>query len=286
MQLGEYELIPVSGGTFRLDGGTMFGVVPQPLWQQKSPPDKRNRIRMAANCLVVRTGGHTVLIETGYGSKASEKERELFALEAGNPLVENLARRGIEPEAIDTVILTHLHFDHAGGATVRDEGAKLRPSFPNARYVVQRAEWETATSGAPELEGSYPQENLLPLAEAGQLELVDGDAELRPGISAHVTGGHTRGHQAILIESGGKTAVYVGDLCPTTAHLRRMWCMAYDLFLLETRRVKPELLGRAADEDWLVLFDHDPDVIASRLDRDPKQEFVLRDPFFSTAPTR
>jgi glyoxylase-like metal-dependent hydrolase (beta-lactamase superfamily II) len=283
MQLGDFEIIPVSGGTFRLDGGAMFGVVPQPLWQPKAPPDKRNRIRMAANCLLVRTGAHTVLIETGYGSKAGERERELFALEGDDPLIRNLARRGIEPEAIDTVLFTHLHFDHAGGATVRGEDGELRPTFPNARYVVQRVEWETATSGAPELEGSYPHENLLPLADAGQLDLVDGDVELRPGISARVTGGHTRGHQAILIESHGRPAIFLGDLCPTTAHLRRMWCMAYDLYPLETRAVKPELLGRAADEGWTVFFDHDPDVIASQLERDPKHEFVLREPVFSGA---
>jgi glyoxylase-like metal-dependent hydrolase (beta-lactamase superfamily II) len=282
MQLGDFELISVSGGTFRLDGGAMFGVVPKVLWQKKAPPDERNRIPMATNCLVVRDGKQTVLIETGYGSKATPKERDIFELQAGNPLVEGLSRHRIAPEEIDTVLLTHLHFDHAGGAIWRDPDGTLRPTFPNARYVAQRAEWETATSGAAELEGSYPDENLLPLAEADQLELVDGDVELRPGIRARVTGGHTRGHQAMVIESGGQAAVYLGDVCPTTAHLRRMWCMGYDLFPLETRRVKPALLGQAADEGWLVFWDHDPQVIAAYLGRDDSREFVLREPVYRT----
>lgn len=283
MQLGNFELLSVSGGTFRLDGGAMFGVVPKVLWRKKAPPNARNYIVMDTNCLLVRTGDHTVLIETGYGPKASEKERNLFALEAGNPLLENLARHGIAAEEIDTVLLTHLHFDHAGGATLRDADGRLRPTFPKARYVVQRAEWETATSDVPELEGSYPGENLLPLAEANQLELVDGDVELRPGFRARTTGGHTRGHQAIVLESGGETAVYLGDLCPTTAHLRRLWCMGYDLYPLETRRVKPQVLGQAADEGWLVFWDHDPEVIAAYLERDERQEFVLREPIVRSA---
>lgn len=278
IKLGDLELVSVSGGTLRTDGGQMFGVVPKPLWQRRAPADERNRIRMDTNCLLVRNGQETVLIDTGYGSKATERQRELFALEAGNPLLENLARHGVAPDDVDVVILTHLHFDHAGGATLRTSDGQLRPTFPRARYLVQRVEWETAVAELPELKGAYFQDDLAPLAEADQLALVDGDVSLVRGIRARVTGGHTRGHQALLLESGGETAVYLADLCPTTAHLRTFWNMAVDLYPLEVRREKPALLGEAAERDWLVFWDHDPDVVAARLARDRREDFVLKEP--------
>ncbi len=273
VSIGNWELQTVSGGRFMLDGGAMFGVVPKPLWERAISPDQRNRIPLATNCLLARNGQHTVLVDTGYGSKLSEKEREIYSSAPGSPLVENLATIGLGPEDIDLVVFSHLHFDHAGGGTQRAAGGTLQPAFPKATYVAQRREWIDAISGAAELRGSYPPENLLPLHEAGQLRLIDGDETIVPGLLAMVTGGHTAGHQALAFRSGGDTAVYLGDLCPTRAHLPSLWCMAYDVYPLDTRRRKPAMLGQAADENWLVFWDHDPDRPCSRLVRDERREF-------------
>lgn len=273
MQLGDFKLTTISGGRFLIDGGTMFGVVPKLLWERKFRPDEQNYIPQATNCVLVESDERRVLIDTGYGSKLSDKERQIFGSEEGDPLVDSLSGAGFGVEEIDTVILSHLHFDHAGGATRMNEAGELAPTFPNAEYVAQKLEWEIATSGVPELRGAYPQDNLLPLEAAGQLRLIDGDEEILPGMRAIVTGGHTRGHMAIAIESGGDTAIFLGDICPTTRHFRSLWCMAYDVDLLQTRRSKPELLGQIADNGWLALFDHDPDCAAARIERAERIEF-------------
>lgn len=279
MQLGEFTLSTVSGGRFQLDGGTMFGVVPKALWQRLLPANEKNNIPQATNCVLVQTGDRNILIDTGYGSKLTEKERKIYASEEGSPLERSLADYGLTAEQIDVVILSHLHFDHAGGATTAGEDGSVVPTFPNAEYVAQRSEWETATAELPELRGAYPLQNLLPLEETGQLRLIDGDVEILPGIRAHITGGHTLAHSAIIIESGGETAVYLGDLCPTWRHLPTLWGMAYDLEVLQIRREKPRMLGRIADEGWLALSDHDPDHAAARLERDDRRDFRVAEAF-------
>jgi glyoxylase-like metal-dependent hydrolase (beta-lactamase superfamily II) len=275
MKLGKLTLSTVSGGRFQLDGGSMFGVVPKPLWSRVYEPDEKNRIQHGTNCVLVQDGSRNLLIDTGYGSKLSPKEREVFASEEGSPLLASLAACGLSVEQIETVILSHLHFDHAGGATRFDESGKLVPTFPRATYIAQRVEWETATAELPELRGSYPLENLLPLRETGQLKLVDGNVVLTPGIRAIVTGGHTAGHMSVVIESDDQTAVFLADLCPTWRHLRTLWCMAYDVDLLQTRRMKPKLLGEIADNGWLALSDHDDQHAAARIARDSRQDFVV-----------
>ncbi len=276
MKIGNFEIATVSGGYFRLDGGTMFGVVPKGLWNRRFPSDENNLIAQDTNCLLAQRDGRSFLIDTGYGSKLSEKTRKIFRSQSGDPLVENLAQLGISPEEIDVVILSHLHFDHAGGATQNVEG-QLRTTFPNAEYVAQQAEWETATADLPELRGAYPQENLFPLKASGQLRLIDGDVEIAPGIRSIVTGGHTAAHQVIIIEDDGHSAIYLGDICPTTRHLPMMWCMAYDVDLLQTRRIKEELLARAVDENMVAVFDHDPDQAAAFLARDEKGAISIRE---------
>lgn len=275
MQLGDFTLQIVSGGTFRIDGGTMFGVVPRVLWAAVFEPDQENTIAQATNCLLVRSPSHTVLIDTGYGTGLSETQRRRLQAEPGNVLLESLAECEVSPEDIDTVILSHLHFDHVGGALRKDEDGQVGPTFPNAAYVVQQGEWKRATAGLHELRAAYSADWVAPLAEAGQLELVEGDVELRPGIHAIVTGGHTRDHQALLVDSDGEQVFYPVDICPTSRHLSSLWCLAYDENLLQTRRCKSELLGRAVDEDWLVVFDHDPDTVAARLVREPRKEFTV-----------
>ncbi|MEX0715078.1 MAG: MBL fold metallo-hydrolase [Planctomycetaceae bacterium] len=275
MLLGDLELLTVSGGTYRIDGGTMFGIIPKALWSRVFPCDDDNDIFQATNCVLVRGDGRTVLIDTGYGAKLPEKMRRNLHTEEGDPLAASLAARGVLPEEIDTVILSHLHFDHAGGATALAADGSLTRAFPNAEYVVQRGEWDEATAGRIELKNAYPQENIVSLGEQGVLRLIEGDVEIVPGIRSLVTGAHTRWHQALVIESGGETAIYLADLCPTTRHMPTFWGMAYDVDPLRTRRFKPELLGRIADEDWLALFDHDPDHAAARLRRDDRREFVI-----------
>ncbi|MEX2286260.1 MAG: MBL fold metallo-hydrolase [Planctomycetaceae bacterium] len=275
MQLGSVTLTTISGGRFRLDGGSMFGVVPKPLWSKVHPPDENNTIPHGTNCVLVRDGRRNILIDTGYGSKLSSRQREVFAGEAGDPLLASLAAHGLLAEQIDAVILSHLHFDHAGGSTRYDENGALVPTFPRATYIAQKLEWEIATAELPELRGAYPLENLLPLRAAGQLQLVDGDVELVPGIRAIITGGHTAGHMAVVIESEDDTALFLADVCPTWRHLRTLWCMAYDVNLLQTRRIKSKLLGQIADNNWLALCDHDADHAAARIARDDRQDFVV-----------
>ena len=275
MQFGDFELTTISGGTLRLDGGAMFGVVPRPVWERARPADEQNRVPLATNCLLVRGKGAVMLVDTGYGTKATAKERELFALEAGQPLVENLAAAGVQPEEVDHVVMTHLHFDHAGGLTYRDGGGALAPTFPRARHWIQLREFEDATDDLPELAGSYFKEDFLPLYEAGLVELVAGDAENLPGVLLRLTGGHTRGHQIVEIAGAGETAVYLGDICPTASHLRTMWTMSYDQFLLDVRRQKMRLLSQAVDERRLVLFDHDPEVAAAHLRYDDRGNVVV-----------
>ena len=275
MQLGNLHLTSISGGRFWTDGGSMFGVVPRPLWIESFPTDAHNRIPQATNCVLVRTPENTVLIDTGYGSKLTDKQRDQLTAEPGDPLRESLAAQGVAVEQIDTVILSHLHFDHAGGTTRRQEDGALVDVFPNAEYVVQKLEWEIATAGRPELKNAYPQENITPLRSTGRLRLIEGDVEIVPGIRAVVTGGHTQGHQAVVIESEGEGALYLGDVCPTWRHLRSLWCMAYDVDLLQARRIKPRLLGEIADKGWWGLSDHDPDHAAAKLVRDDHREFVV-----------
>ena len=203
MIVGDWQVDTVSGGPFRLDGGAMFGVVPKPVWEKSLAADEKNRIPMETNCVLARDGSQVVLIDTGYGSKLSDVERGRLDAVPGNVLVENLARLGVAPEDVDTVVFSHLHFDHAGGGTRNSEQGEVVPTFPRAAYVAGQQEWEDAMSGCAELRGAYPVENLSPIEQAGKLRLIrDGDA-VAPGWIARQTGGHTRGHQALVLESGG-----------------------------------------------------------------------------------
>lgn len=275
MQIGNWKLQTVSGGRFLIDGGTMFGVVPKPLWQRTIPPDDLNRIPSNTNCVLARDGQHCVLIDTGYGGKIPEREARYLESEPGVPIVDHLAALGVTPEEITMVIFSHLHFDHAGGSTRFDPHGQLVPTFPQARHIVQQRELDDALSKAPELEGAYPLENVQPLVEAGVVETVDGEVEILPGLSVLPTGGHTAGHHAIFFRSDEATAVYLGDICPMEPHLRANWCMSYDTFLLDTRRAKASLLNQAADERWWLLFDHDPNIAAARAGRNDHGKITL-----------
>ena len=259
----------------------MFGVVPKKLWQRFMAPDQHNLVRQATNCVLIQDKGFTALIDTGYGNKLSEKQQEIFGAEPGHPLIESLRDVGVEAEDVDMVILSHLHFDHAGGATSLDDSGELVLTFPEAEYVAQRGEWEIATAELPELRGAYPLDNLWPISDSDQLRLIDGDCEIAPGIRSIVTPGHTQWHQSLVIESQDEAALYLGDLCPTWHHLPTLWCMAYDTNLLETRRTKAKILAQMAGEQWLGLSDHDPDHVAARIAVDQRRDFTVAEAFES-----
>ena len=262
--LGDFELISVSDGFFRLDGGSMFGVIPKTMWSQKTRPDERNRILLAMRPLVVR-GSRTMIIDAGMGDKENEKFHEIYGVERKRHLDHTLAEAGLAAEDIDIVLASHLHFDHAGGFTVRDAAGRLRPRFPRAQYIVRRGEWEDATHPSVRTRASYLLDNYVPLAEAGVLQLVDDDQTIMPGVKVRRTGGHTQHHQMILIESGGKTAAFVADLIPTAAHVPDVWVMGYDLYPLDTMVAKKQFVPEAIDKQMLVFFEHDPVIAAGYL---------------------
>jgi len=259
--LGDFELISLSDGFFRLDGGSMFGVVPRPLWSQKAPPDDRNRITLAMRPLIVR-GARTMIIDAGLGDKEHPKFLELYGVERARNLEHSLAEAGLTADDVDIVLATDLHFDHAGGFTMCDAGGRLRPRFPRAQYVVRRGEWEDATHLHERNRASYFRDNFAPLADAGVLQLVDTDQTIMPGVRVQRTGGHTMHHQIVWIESAGKDAVFVADLMPTTAHLSQLWITGYDLYPMDTLAAKQALAREALERKTLVFFEHDPAVAA------------------------
>jgi len=264
VNLGDLELISLSDGFFRLDGGSMFGVVPKTLWSKTTPPDERNRITLGMRPLIVR-GTRTMIIDAGLGDKENEKFCEIYGVERTRHLDHALAEAGLSPEDIDIVLASHLHFDHAGGFTVRDGNGRLRPRFPRAQYVVRRGEWEDATHPNVRTRASYLLDNYVPLAEAGVLQFVDDDQTIMPGVKVRRTGGHTPHHQMVLIESGGRTAAFVADLIPTTAHVPDAWIMGYDLNPLDTLAAKQRFAGEALEKEILIFFEHDPAIAAGYL---------------------
>ena len=259
--MGDCDLISVSDGFVRLDGGAMFGVVPKPLWERKAPADDRNRITLAMRPLIVR-GARTLLIDAGIGGKEDAKFQDIYGVDRSRSLDDTMAEAGIAPDQIDLVVATHLHFDHAGGFTIRDAAGRLRPRFPRAQYVVRRGEWEDATHPHARNRASYIAHNYVPLAEAGVLLLVDEDQTIMPGVKVRRTGGHTRHHQMVTIESGGRNAAFVADLIPTTAHLPDAWVMGFDLYPVDTVMAKQQFLQDAAARNTLVFFEHDPAIAA------------------------
>lgn len=256
MKFGRFKIEIISGGKYKLDGGAMFGIVPKPLWEKTNPADDRNRVELETNCLFIDSGDNKILVDTGSGTKFSSKERDIFDLEDRSVLLDSLNAKGIEPSDIDIVILSHLHFDHAGGATI-NEGGKAVPAFPKATYLIQKGEWEDAISNYGVMKYSYRTENLVPLQESGQVEFIEGDIEVVPGIKTIVTGAHTRNHQIIEIETAEDKGVYFADLIPTTSHLKLPYVMAYDLFPQQTIIKKRDLLNQAVEEKWRIFFDHD-----------------------------
>lgn len=253
LQLGDTRVDLLDAGRLSLDGGAMFRVVPRALWERVAPPDAANRVRLAMRPLLVRTGGRVVLVDAGIGP---ERRDATFAarldLAPGPTLEEQLAGLGLGVEAVDLVVLTHLHFDHAGGL-LREDG---RPRFPRARVVAQRQELEDAGADCPLCRASYVQDDWRPLAD--RFDLLDGDAEVAPGVRAVRTGGHTRAHQLVEVQGGGGGLVFWGDLVPTAAHLRPQWVMGFDLYPMDVWAAKRDLLPPAIERGWVHALYHEP----------------------------
>jgi glyoxylase-like metal-dependent hydrolase (beta-lactamase superfamily II) len=277
MKLGAFEIYPISDGRFRLDGGAMFGVVPKVLWEKCCASDDLNRISLSLTALLIRANDKNILVDTGLGPKGDEKFERMFAVERTPTIFESLKRLGLGPDDIDLVINTHLHFDHAGGNTIREEDGRVRPAFPKARYVIQRGEFEDASRANERTRASYRAENFTPIAHIDQWEFLHGDTELVPGVTAVVTAGHTRCHQSVKIESEGQAAFFLGDLIPTVSHLPLPYIMGYDLFPIQTLETKRWVLDRAFEERWLLLFEHDPAVQAGYVRTDQEGKYVFRE---------
>ena len=274
ISVGSIRIHAIESGIQWLDGGAMFGVVPKPLWQRRIPSDDQNRIPLALRCLVIESPDELVLVDTGIGNKENEKFHELYGVEnAGNPtrLEDGIKAAGFMPDDIGIVLCTHLHFDHAGGNTFRDSEGDIRPAFQNARYVVQRGEFDFAHSGNERIRASYLRENFDPIEEAGLWDFVEGATEVVPGVKVLPTPGHTPFHQSVVIESDGETACFLADVCPTAAHIPLPWIMGYDLEPLVTIESKRKLWALARDREWLLIFEHDLLIPWGRLDIDSKQ---------------
>lgn len=270
--LGDFELITLSDGFFGLDGGAMFGVVPKTLWEKRLPPDDANRIPLSMRPLIVRSGKTTLIIDAGCGDKMDAKSAQIYKLDRRYHLDHALAESGISAADIDIVVASHLHFDHVGGFTAIDTSGAIVPRFPKARYVAHRAEWEDATHPHERNRASYLQENFVPLKDAGVLTLVDDGAEIIPGVKYRRSGGHTAHHQVVMIESGGKTAVFTADMYPTSVHVPDPWVMGYDLYPMDTLAFKRAFAREALEREYLLFFEHDPSMAAGYLrERDGKR---------------
>ncbi len=263
MKLGDLEFHVFSTGRLLLDGGAMFGVIPRPMWEKKMQPDARNRITLSMNSFLIHAGGKRILVETGAGEKMTAKLRDIYGLD-GPFLDDGLRRYGLRPEDIDIVLDTHLHFDHCGGNT-RIEMDKIVPAFPNARYFVQRGEFEHAMNPNERDRASYFPENYAPLEAAGMFSLLDGDREIAPGVEVIRLPGHNADMQGVKLTGGGKTAFLFADLVPTTAHLPIPWIMGYDLYPMMTLENKKRWIPEVVQEGWLALFAHDARVPAAYL---------------------
>jgi len=260
MKFGNYRVEVIPDCEFRLDGGAMFGVVPRNLWARVHPPDDQNRIRMNMNCLFIEADGERILIDTGIGEKWNEKYRAMYGINRTRSFDESLkAIAGVTSSDITIVINTHLHFDHAGGNSIRNDTGQAVPAFPNARYFLSQAEYEHAELPSERDRASYFPENWQPIKESGQLELKEADYEVVPGLTMETHAGHNRSMQCPRLARDGKVLFGFADLVPTRAHVPYAWVMGYDLYPVETVEAKKKLLPQAAQENWTCLFYHDPD---------------------------
>ena len=267
-KLGKFEIYAISDGFFSLDGGAMFGIVPKVIWQKIVTPDSLNRINLSLNCLLVKTGKTNILIEAGLGNKYNQKWIDMYNMKQVGSVPISLRKSGLDVKDIDIVILSHLHFDHAGGCTIQDRDGKLMPTFPNAEYIVQEKEWYDATHPDERTRGSYIDNDFIPLNEAKKIKFINGDTDIENGITIKVSGGHTKTHQIVIIDGGeNKKAAFFGCVMPTTWHTKPAYVMAFDLFPQEVVKARRELLLQASAERWLCTWIHDPKIVMGYINK-------------------
>ena len=266
MKLGRFEVFSIVENSFKIDGGAMFGVVPKIIWQKVYPPDENNMVKLDINLLLIRTDGENILIDVGIGDALSERQKKMFGVERESALEKRLSELRLRPEDIHLVLLTHLHADHAGGVIKLNQNGIKSPRFPRARHVVQIKEWKEAMHPDERTSATYFTSNLKILEEEKLLELIDGEDEAATGIRLISTGGHTPGHQAVLIEDRGDKILWAGDIIPSTHHLRIPYVASVDLFPRETMEQKKRFLQMCSEDGWIVAFDHDLKVKLGRIE--------------------
>lgn len=274
MRIGKAELTVLDAGTFLYDGGAMFGVVPKVIWRERMQADELNRIELSAAPLLIRTPHALVLVDTGFGSRLGKREKKIFGCDPDRNVVSALEAEGVSPEEIDTVVLTHLHIDHAGGATSL-VGGEIVPTFPNATHVINSREWAAALDPNPMSAAAYRAEDFLPLEAAGRVTFVEGNRSVADTVSVEETGGHTAGHMLVRVDTVEGTAVYPADLIPTRHHLRAAYVPSVDLFPLDVIEKKAALLESAAEHGWTLILDHDPGCKFGRVTRSEQGNFVF-----------
>jgi glyoxylase-like metal-dependent hydrolase (beta-lactamase superfamily II) len=262
MELNGYRIFLANDGLFKLDGGAMFGVVPRPVWERFFTPDERNRITLATNVLVIKYGKYTALVDLGMGDKFNEKQLSIYDIKREKNLLEDLSSRGVNREDVTHVIVTHGHLDHTGWATIYHHG-EIVPTFPNARYYMQADTMDEIRNANEKTRPNYNYLNFENLD--ARIELVNGDEEIFPGVELVKSGGHTKGHQIVMLHTGNETLCHFGDLIPTSSHVKPSYIMAYDLYPMESFERKKELLVRAVEGRWILLFEHDPVTPVARL---------------------
>jgi len=255
LQLGNISLSLLSDGPIKYDGGVLFGDLPKTSWERMVRVDRRNRLPVEMNCLLIRTPEHTILVDTGAGSKDIERRREEYGL-GPSRLLRDLRAAGVSPREVDIVLLTHLHFDHCGGATRLDRWGDVIPTFPRATYMVQKASWEEANDPGERGKLTYDPEDFLSLEKWGQIDWLDGDSEVIPGVRVKVTGAHAGGPQIVQVDQGSERVTLMGDLIPTHHHLDLACIASNDRFPQETLEQKRLFLDQAEKEGWLVVFSH------------------------------
>ncbi len=275
LNVGRFVVHQVREGTIALDGGAMFGVVPRPLWERRFPPDERNRITLAMRCMLIVDGPRRILVDDGAGARWDGKHRDMYGLDQrGLGVDAELARAGLTRDDVTDVVLTHLHFDHAGGTTREDPGG-LALTFPRATYHLQRRHWKWAHHPTDKDAGSFRPGDFAPLEKSGRLHLLEGTTELYPGVHLDVSEGHTVGLQLVRLEEGDSTLFFCSDLVPTTSHLRAAWVAAYDLYPLTSIEEKKQLLAQAVEEKWVLFLEHDPTVAACTVKDDGQGTVVV-----------
>jgi glyoxylase-like metal-dependent hydrolase (beta-lactamase superfamily II) len=277
IKLGPATLTSLDAGVFYYDGGAMFGAVPKVMWETLIHPDPKNRIPLTISPLLVRTGSRVVLVDTGFGGGHLEKDVKYYGFDPSVNVVTALAGEGVAPGDVDTVVLTHLHSDHASAATTKGPDGRLAPTFPNARYVVNETEWETAFHPDAKSAAAYRSDDFVPVRESGLLSLVGDRADLGDGLSVERTGGHTAGHLMAAVENEAGRAIYPADLVPSRYHVRIPYVAGVDLFPLDVVARKQEILRKAVDGNWIVVLDHDAIGNIGRVVEDDRGRFVFRD---------